>query len=312
MINHLIGLFFCVVAHRLFSGGRNGSYYRQSMFPELEQDRFRTKLLAALGTALALGCYFATLSPTPGYLPFDREWASIAGAASAIASITLSTRLGRFSEKTGVKVLDDLHLLTWAEQATLYGAALAFGPTWQTALALALATWPAVFVQKVGINILTEQAWNFNGTDDPTGNTWGIPSLGLKIPRTSQGFRAVASLLCLLGLCVLVLTSCERGPNLKAEWPVKSPAEDTSRVTRFIITHDTVFKKVTRWRTVEAEPVVDVWGWGDGVPVFEPGLYPTPIVRLDTSTLILPPVDSLAQDTALLLPQSGYDSTGHF
>lgn len=55
--------------------------------------------------------------------------------------------------------------------------------TLKEGIIIALATIPGLVLHKIGVNILGGSKWNYNGTDDVTGKTFSIPSLGMKIPR---------------------------------------------------------------------------------------------------------------------------------
>lgn len=59
---------------------------------------------------------------------------------------------------------------------------------------VAASVYPALILHKALINSAFGKPWTYHGTDDKTGKTFGIPLLGIKIPRNSLGLRVALAL----------------------------------------------------------------------------------------------------------------------
>lgn len=295
-MKELIAIFIGVTIHRMYSGARNGSFYREAMFPETEYGKMRFGCLAAMWVVTMVSVWLLeSVPPGWGYLPFAPWlWTCISGVG-LLGSFGLSVRATWFGIKTKVKVLDDLHAVTWAEQGLLMIGLLCWAPCWQLALALLLSVWPAALMQKVLVNLMQERLWWENGTDDPTGRTWGLPSLGISVPRTTQKFRLWASLACLVGVALLSLCSCRGGGKA----PEISLIQEPSKIEGVVVVHDTVFVKAKSPPKKKCRRAVTVGYW-EGFSLIIP----------NTEGLILR--DSLKADTALNLSRLENDTARNY
>jgi hypothetical protein len=100
---------------------------------------------------------------------------------------------------------------TWPKRSGL--------PWWQCA-ALALSVYPGGVLFKGLVNIGTGQPFltGHEVTDDPTGKTFGIPSMGLKIPRLSSGWVRLTLAMLSIGL-ILTIEHCH-GKRYPASKPI--------------------------------------------------------------------------------------------
>ena len=182
------------VIHRLGSGFRNGAMYAP------KQDAPAVPHLVAGGMAIVACCLFAVAVPSGLWSFMPRAYVNLAAGAALL--LCLACTIISTMYNTGRNTyINDLHLWTQGEQMFLAIPLLLCG--WPGIIALVLATYPAVFLQKAMINRFTEQEILYNGTDDPSGQYYSIPSLGIRIPRTTQLFRArlsVASVAALVAL----------------------------------------------------------------------------------------------------------------
>jgi hypothetical protein len=94
------------------------------------------------------------------------------------------------------KFINDLHLKTTLESMFYTGLCLVSG-FWPL-VACVLAVYPGVVCQKIAINELSGLNTLDEQTDDPTGETYGVPSLGIKIPRQSFTTRIILAIISLV------------------------------------------------------------------------------------------------------------------
>lgn len=184
-------LLFLFVLHRLLSGVRNGAMY---------QDKSWLALSSVALMAFVLVFSFRDLTVSPGFGLFFPSLAFCMIAFMLFMSTVCSTVALFYQNPTGAPVLDrfitDLHLWTMAEQLWLGMAFVAAG--WSGVAAVVAGVYPAVFLQKATINAFLGKGPLWNGTDDLTGQTFFISSLGLKVPRNTQIFRALLAALSLI------------------------------------------------------------------------------------------------------------------
>ena len=81
----------------------------------------------------------------------------------------------------------DIHYWTWSSQTTITGTQTITTQDkwWKNIWWQLLAVSPSAFLQKVFINIIPGNKWNYSGTDDVTGKTWSMKIFGkkIKVPR---------------------------------------------------------------------------------------------------------------------------------
>jgi hypothetical protein len=156
-------------------------------------------------TQLAIAiCMAAIAWQMPTWFFVDR-FVMASTIAGALTVGTLSTYMAmRYNApKTGWEAETDLHLWTQLEQMALSVPLLLAG--WPGIIALICSIYPAVFLQKAGVNRMLESSIWDNQTDDATGQYYSIPSLKIKIPRTTQRFRAWMAVLSILAFLIKFL-----------------------------------------------------------------------------------------------------------
>jgi hypothetical protein len=175
------------IARYLFSGLRNGFIYKGNP---------TAALLASIATlACTFGAgYFCIIGMGWGIrqstISVFIDVAQISCvAASAIASVLVMVRSKN-------RFINDLHLKTTLESMFYTGLCLVSG-FWPL-VACMLAVYPGVVFQKIAINELSGLNTLDEQTDDPTGETYGIPSLGIKIPRQSFTTRIILAIISLV------------------------------------------------------------------------------------------------------------------
>lgn len=168
------------VLHRLLSGIRNGTQYNRKPAAE------NAPLLALLAMSLVSIILGAVVLNMPSWA-FIPTWLS----ALKYLFIPASWVAGYFATQlhSTNKWLRDIHLWTEVEQLCLSAMMLLSGIP--GVIVWVCTIYPAVFTQKTVINRFCEMNWYEDRTDDPTGATYSIPVLNLKIPRTTQKLRAI-------------------------------------------------------------------------------------------------------------------------
>lgn len=172
-----VALFFVFILHRFLSGVRNGMLYNPK-----EWQPMAPFLVSGWMVIIAL-CVL--------HIAVREHWSLLPAQVSSMLNIMafFLTILCAIMTLQWARIANvDLHLWTQLEQMALSVPLILFG--WQGLVVLACAVYPSVFFQKAAINRLTEESIWYNATDDATGATYSIPSLGLNIPRTQQRFRA--------------------------------------------------------------------------------------------------------------------------
>lgn len=178
-------LAFFFVMHRVASGARNGAMY----VTEVQPGTWPAKMVAAQAVISLLLLWAAKIKHWP---LLSTSHAVALGAAAVLAAGICSIVTLQYRNNSAPKWARDLHLWTAAEQAALLPLLLLSG--WDGVVAAICSVYPAVTAQKAVINYSIGENWDYDGTDDPTGKTYGIPSLGIKIPRTTQITRLWLSL----------------------------------------------------------------------------------------------------------------------
>jgi hypothetical protein len=198
MTAHTTTTFVSYVAHRAISGGLNGAFYGH-LFP----------IAAIASMALCM----LTMYGIAKYIEWSRlkTWAKVMTILTLVGCI-LSIALTVASFTIPGLWFADVHLWTLMQQVCLAGA-LYFSGT--DIMALLATVYPAVFMQKLFVNLLAGKRWNYRGTNDKTGATYGIPKLGINVPR-------IASMYIRLGLAIASVT----GYILRRRWLRRHPGKD--------------------------------------------------------------------------------------
>ncbi len=212
----MLHLYLAFITHRLLSGVRNGCIYAS-----VERDSLKWAVLAAAGMSALLFLTASRLWFAPDWAIIP-QWISTAAVCGCLMVSLASTWLAFGILGDGNKYIRDIHLWTWLEQTALAGMYLFGFGSWHILLVLAFSVYPSVVLQKMLINGLSGLPVLYEGTDDPTGATWGLPSLGIKIRRS--GFK-IRILLAVLSLAAFFLTSCKTAkPPVQMDWSAVTQA----------------------------------------------------------------------------------------
>jgi hypothetical protein len=177
-------MFVLFIANRAASGLVNGSHYAD------KNTTAPLVLLFALSAGL-LAIYGRQWQAAPIW----RQTLAVAGAGLQTAAL-----IGLYLSFTRPEwPLASIHFYTFAHQTILAATVLVLGWSAPVALALCCAVFPSVVLQKIFVNILPGNAWNYEGTNDPSGKTWEM--FGLNIPRVAS----FNTLLTLSGLSVAAM-----------------------------------------------------------------------------------------------------------
>lgn len=95
----------------------------------------------------------------------------------------------------------EIHLWTLASQTALAATTFICSKEfWTNLWWLLLAVSPSAFLQKMFINTLIGVGWDYKGTDDRSGRTWGMTLFGkrIKVPRlANMKVKLVIALICI-------------------------------------------------------------------------------------------------------------------
>jgi hypothetical protein len=122
-----------------------------------------------------------------------------------VNAITIIMKMVSFDVDLGLSNLKykDIHL--W-ESLVTGGYVMYLMLIGHNILLLMCSVYPALILHKGFINLGCKLTFFAEATDDPTGKTYGIPLLGIKVKRSSTKFRLIAAGVSLLiALIVLVL-----------------------------------------------------------------------------------------------------------
>lgn len=174
--------FIILVAHRAASGAQNGLGYAKS--------RMRNVATINLAAMAMLGAILALVSPLPAW---QKGLAIMAFAGSMIGVGMVDKAFAARKEgRTLPKWKADIHL--WENAITggfligvvLYGANI---------LMAVLAVYPGLILHKGFVNLGSRLTFFAGRTDDASGKTYGLPSLGIKVPRLSVRARIALAIL---------------------------------------------------------------------------------------------------------------------
>jgi hypothetical protein len=183
-------LFIYFILHRFLSGVRNGMMYNNKVESE-------HPIIIALGmSAITLFIMRILLDQQGWYFIPDQlmKYGILLASCGCIASVFLALNYKfRFLH---YKYTTDIHLWTLLEQSLLGSAFIIAGL--DSLVCAVLAVYPSVIAQKTMINLLNNQDWNYEGTDDPEGKYYGLPSLGLKIPRITHNIRLTLAIISII------------------------------------------------------------------------------------------------------------------
>lgn len=131
-----------------------------------------------------------------------KKWKRVLSIVGIVTSLTSIWMLLR-SFIQPFKPFSDIHFWTFANQTSVASTMFLHSKTfWGNLKGLVLSVSPSAFLQKVMINIIPGNKWFYQGTDDPTGRTWGFKFLKLRIPRLGNMYIKLG----LTILCILIFT----------------------------------------------------------------------------------------------------------
>ena len=165
--------FFGFILNRALSGIVNGLFYAGNPLS-----------WAVLGLLIAFTGYFLIHDLVLNWCELSKfnRIMSILGIIGSITSLIMVGISFRFPKSK----LSDIHLWTFSSQTTIAGTqTMSSKKWWKNLWWQLLAVSPAAFLQKLFINIIPGAKWNYSGTDDVTGKTWGMKLFGkhIKVPR---------------------------------------------------------------------------------------------------------------------------------
>lgn len=169
--------FTFLFVYRVLSGAQNAAGYAR-------RKSLRQWMTGAL-LALAVAALAVTLFQS-GPLAF-RLASGILMLASVAGIVGVEGGFARWQFLPG-----DIHL--W--ESILTGAmVMAFPLAGWDVFGTLLSIYPALVLHKVLINLGGGNPWNYEGTDDATGETFTIPTLGISIPRATFGVRILIAII---------------------------------------------------------------------------------------------------------------------
>ena len=175
------------IARYFASGLRNGFIYNNKPTAALLAS------IATLACTFAAG-YFCIIGMGWGFRSSPLTVFIDVAQIGCVAAAAIATVLCRVRSKN--EYINDFHLKTTLESMAYTGLCLVSG-FWPL-VACILAVYPGVVLQKIAINELSGLNTLDEQTDDPTGETYGIPALGIKIPRQSFTTRIILAIISLV------------------------------------------------------------------------------------------------------------------
>lgn len=176
--------FTCLFIFRSVSGLQNGLGYAR-------KEVLRSVTSLALGLALIGFILYFTKQPPTILKPVAILLALISVLGVMGVEINFN-KGGRFLKR-------DTHF--WELLAT-GGITLACFFAGFNLVNISASVYPALILHKGFINLGSKQKWFYEGTDDKTGDTYGIPSLGIKIPRMGTMFRISVAVLSIMAMII--------------------------------------------------------------------------------------------------------------
>lgn len=109
------------------------------------------------------------------------------------------------------KTFNDIHLL---ETVIVSVPILLVCLSGNSIFLAAMSVYPSLLLHKGLVNIGGGTTFWNEATDDATGNTWGLPSIGLKIPRTGNIFRISMAVASVIGAALYLIFKPEFSVNI--------------------------------------------------------------------------------------------------
>jgi preprotein translocase subunit YajC len=142
-----------------------------------------------------------------------KRWKRVLAVLGVVAS-GVSVLMVGLSFRFPHSSFSEIHLWTWLGQtaiaSTMFVSSKRF---WKNLWWLALAVSPSVFLQKLFVNVFGGSKWNYAGTDDKTGKTWGFSLFGkrFKVPRVADWWvRLILSVVCIAAFITVSVVRSHR------------------------------------------------------------------------------------------------------
>ena len=169
--------FILIASHYLFTGIANGGGYAK---------RPIVQYLGIAGQVILAGVALH-------FVPLTFVNLALAFLASASFSLTKLSFDGKVS-------FGDVHLFTYL--GTAFFCLLV---CYDISLLGLLGVYPGLLLEKGMINLGSNLDFFDDRTDDPTGETFGVPSLGIKVPRIGTAYRIPLAVLSLVAVGAAIL-----------------------------------------------------------------------------------------------------------
>jgi len=182
--------FSTFIANRALSGVVNGLFYAGAL----------TGVGWALVGLVALTAVVCIFPMVKNWRKMKR-WQRVLSIAGAVGSMLSVVFLGVSFFSPSWRV-SDIHLWTLAHQTAMAGTNFfSRVPWWLLMLAVA----PSVLLQKMFVNIIPGNRWNYRGTDISNGKHYTIPLLRIKVPRIANMYVQLGISLLSIGAYFLIL-----------------------------------------------------------------------------------------------------------
>lgn len=175
--------FIVLFIHRTLSGMQNGYGY----------SRDRDGMIMTTAAMCIVLLFGLAAMRVMGSFPHSAGGFVIVGYCVSVLTAVLVWRA--FEEKR------DIHLWELLATSTAFLTMIISGGD---ILGCIFSVYPALILHKGFINVKSGLSFLDTRTDDPTGKTFGIPSLGIKIPRNGNTTRFILAGLSLVGAVLLL------------------------------------------------------------------------------------------------------------
>lgn len=183
--------FFGFIANRGLSGLLNGLFYATGI----------GSALSVILVIITISTLFVTLIPMIDNWHSMRDWQRVLSIIGVIVSLLSIIALGKSFYSPKWKYAD-IHLYTFTHQTAISGT------NWFSKVKiglLLLCVSPSAFLQKVLINLIPGNKWNYQGTDVTSGKYWSLKLFPrIKIPRVrNMTIKLIIAILSILTFLII-------------------------------------------------------------------------------------------------------------
>jgi hypothetical protein len=183
--------FFGFIANRGLSGLLNGLFYATGV----------GSALSVVLVIITISTLFVTLIPMIDNWHSLTDWQRVLSIIGVVASLVSIIALSKSFYSPKWKYAD-IHLYTFLHQTAISGT------NWFSKVKiglLLLCVSPSVFLQKVLINLIPGNKWNYQGTDVVSGKYWSLKLFPrIKIPRLrNMAIKLVITILSIITFLVI-------------------------------------------------------------------------------------------------------------